>query len=292
MTAEQIIELVNSSTSLTQIFSDLFNWKSLLKEYLLQVHTDRCSLFGAQEATQKLLAYKSELENGKTHQDDAGTITYFPDHLISQGDINLLKKSLENYNIIKNLCIKDILFERYIPKQIKLNNNELHVQFENRAIPISSISSLPQQHLNWALSRLFEFLTFLNNNGYSLNGINPDSVYLIPENHGIQIVSFYHLTRLNSPVTTISGRYSNFYPEILFTEKITKNYIDVELAKRTIAYLGGDKSGLGLMFKKTHNKDWVDFIIKFHNEDTFLVFQKYRELLDKNFEKKFHKLDI
>ena len=34
-------------------------------------------------------------------------------------------------------------------------------------------------------------LTFLNNNGYSLNGINPDSVYLIPENHGIQIVSFY-----------------------------------------------------------------------------------------------------
>ena len=77
-----------------------------------------------------------------------------------------------------------------------------------------------------------------------------------------------------------------------FLDRFDGNYIDVELAKRTIAYLGGDKSGLGLMFKKTHNKDWVDFIIKFHNEDTFLVFQKYRELLDKNFEKKFHKLDI
>jgi hypothetical protein len=175
---------------------------------------------------------------------------------------------------------------------LEFKDNKLYGTLSHRAIPISSIDSLPQEHLNWALSRILEFATWLNNNNISHNGINPDSIYLVPETHGIIVISYYHVNTAAKKLKTISGRYSKFYPEILFKEKLSEPFVDIELAKRTIAFLAGDKSGIGMKFKRTLNKDWIDFLLEFSTKSTFNTFSDYRQILSKNFEKKFHILNI
>jgi hypothetical protein len=291
MTTQEIINNILNAKSYVDVFPNLSNWQTTFKEYIKQLHPDICKLSGSAEATSMLLNFKKELERGKSHQDDAGDIIYFVDKIILKGDIDLLNKSLKNYNILKKLA-KGNHFDKYLPKEMLIINNEIQINLEHRAIPLSSIDFLPQEHVNWILSRILEISSWFYKNNYSHSGLNPDSIYVVPETHGIIIISYYHLAEIGKKLNTVSGRYINFYPNFIFTEKKASYYIDVELAKRTAAYLLGDKSGNGSGLRKKFNLDFIDFLLKFHTKDTFSVFKEYRKMLEKNFEKKFHPLNI
>jgi hypothetical protein len=138
---------------------------------------------------------------------------------------------------------------------------------------------------------MLEFSAWLHQSGFSHNGINPESIFIVPETHGIICVSFYHLTKLHSGLSTISAKYRTFYPANVFDNKIAASNIDIELSKRTAIYVLGDKSGNGIMLKKTHNEDFMDFVIKQHYH-SYPAFKEYRDLLSKNFPKKFYLLNL
>ena len=127
--------------------------------------------------------------------------------------------------------------------------------------------------------------------GYVHCGINPESVFIVPETHGIIITSFYHLSLDDGRLRTISAKYQNWYPTEIFKEKRAKSIIDLELCKRTAAYLLGDKSGLGIKLKKTHNKDFINFLLNSHS-NAFECYQAYRKMLKRNFEEKYHHLSL
>ncbi|HSY75882.1 MAG TPA: hypothetical protein VK890_03430, partial [Bacteroidia bacterium] len=67
--------------------------------------------------------------------------------------------------------------------------------------------------------------------------------------------------------------------------------VDLEMVKRVAIYLLGDQSGLGVKLRKTHNADFINFLIK-RDDDPYNTYKEYRELLKKNFESKFHVLNI
>ena len=124
-------------------------------------------------------------------------------------------------------------------------------------------------------------------------GLNPTTVFVVPETHGIIIISFYHMGTLGKKAETISAKYKMWYPTTLFTKKIATQDIDLELCKKIALYLLGDRSAAGTKLKKDKdvNQDVLTFLLTKHenHKDEFV---QYRELLAKNFEKKFYLLNL
>ena len=299
-----IIRKINKARNYTEVFSDLSKWSSQYKSYAKLIHPDVCKENGAQEALTKLNSYKEELEKGKTHIDDAGNVKYNVNKCTIYGSNAILSNSKEKIDFLLSFKDKmDIDFQRYIPASAKLSHDDKHIfgasnldqtaknsilelELTHRCLPLSSLGILPQGHVNWIFSRMLEFVAYMYKKGYVHAGINPNSVYVEPINHGINVISFYHTTKLEQKLTTASGMFLNFYPEHVRTKKIATPDIDIELCKRTAIYLLGDRSGIGTNLRKTHNNAFLDFMSKRHT-DPIQTYLDYREMINKNFEKKF-----
>lgn len=270
---------------------DVSNIKSGFDAFIKLVHPDCCSLPQAHDATSKLIALRDVFEKGKTYTDDIGqyhTNGYFADFV---GDKDFLKKSLDMYRRLKSFKDPSSLhFHRYLPETMEIQGDTLHVTFLHRAVPLYSLQ-LPQEHVNWILSRILECIAWFSQLGYVHAGITPASVFVVPETHGIIFTSFYHMTEIDRPLKTISARYRSWYPACTFDDKKAIPLIDIELGKKVAINLLGDPSGSGVRLKKTHNNEFIDFVIRQH-EDAYDTFKQYRALLDKLFEKKFYPLDL
>jgi serine/threonine protein kinase len=298
MTPTEAIKKINNAKSLNEIFVDLANWKTTYKQLVMLLHEDRCSEPGAKDAVFTLNQWKVDIEDGKKHEDDAGQIIYKPDTIRIKGDKNLLKISLQRFydltqraNSLMDNKTRDN-FYKYLPESMtKISDNELELRLKHRALPISSLGTLPEHHVHWILSRMIEFAGYINKIGYVHAGINPDSIYVCPEGHGITCISFYHLTPINNKLTTASAQYIDLYPYKVLVDKRATIDIDIELAKRTAVILLGDPSGHGVRLKKTNNSEIVNFLLAKHN-DPIQGFYEYRKILDKNFPKKFHELNV
>ena len=294
--AKDTIEKLKSGQSYIDAFNDLTNWLAEYKQMAKIIHPDVCHEPGAKDALTKLNQWKEELEKGKIHYDDAGTVTFKILNCSIEGNQPVLQQSLNNFNKLKLFKEKiDIDFQRYIPNKALLTPNNdksnLDLSLTNRCIPISSIGILPQGHVNWILSRMLEFIGYIHKKSYVHAGINPDSVYVEPKNHGINVISFYHMAEVNKKLSTASGKWIYMYPDHIKTKKIATADIDIELCKRTAVWLLGDKSGIGTCLRKTHNTAFLDFINKKH-DDPIEAFFDYRKMLENNFERKFIPLHI
>ena len=275
--------------------SDVLNVSHLKKEYRLVVkllHPDLCShnLNEAVEALIKLNQLKEAFFQGALLNDDAGIFRATDKMLFFSGKKSWLQRSYNNYFVLKNIRIRAALhFHQYLPETMNLEG-DLKVYLTKRAIPISGLE-LPQKHVNWILSRLLEVVAWLSQEGYVHAGIHPESILVVPETHGIVLTSFYHLTQKNQRLKSISATYQHWYPEEVFWKKQAIPLIDIELCKRTAAYLLGDKSGIGVSLKKTHHIAFINFLLKRHT-NAYHCYDEYRSLLDENFEKKFWPLEI
>lgn len=275
-------------------FEDVLSPTEFKPEYLSiisQIHPDKCNLAGASDATAKMIAWKDYYENGKEYKDDAGTFKtngYWVEFFSSQPN---LKWSIDNYLILSRMKGGNHAhFQKYIPYKTFTPSLKTAFDFEHRAIPLVGLT-LPQEHVNWILNRLLEYCAYLSEIGMSHCGLTPESVFIVPENHGIQICSFYHMTKFGNKIGTISGKYKNWYPAATFHDKTANATIDIEMAKKLAIYLLGDPSGTGIKLRKTHNPDFVNFVVS-QSTNAYQALTEYKELLKKNFEKKFHLLTL
>ena len=116
---------------------------------------------------------------------------------------------------------------------------------------------------------MFEFILWLRQVGYAHMGLNPTTVFVVPETHGIIVISFYHMATLGKKAETISAKYKMWYPTSLFTEKIATPDIDLELSKKIALYLLGDKSAAGTKLKmdKEVNQVVLAFLLTKHKNE-------------------------
>jgi hypothetical protein len=294
MSTTEAIEKIMNATSVVDLFSNLSSYKNDYKKLAILVHPDHCTDPKANAAFQKLNEFARSLDKGQEHADDAGMIKYKINEITLKGKKELIQTSLTNYKTLMSFKDKSSEgFKRYLPLSVtKISDTELNITLPQRAIPISSLPTLPHEHVNWILSRMLEFSAWLNQIGYVHCGINPDSIYVVPETHGIVCISFYHLTKLDAKLKTVSARYSKFYPASLFDKKKAASNIDVVLAKRTAIYLLGDISGAGVKLRKTHNLDFLNFCFKDHLVP-YDAYDEYRKMLKKHFDvKKFYELKV
>lgn len=278
--------------------SDILNgeWKDTYKHYSRMVHPDMCNHPDASNAMAKMNYYKDVLENGVQYTDEAGDFKVFEKKIvytITDENRKLIQKSVKNYNILKSKTDKSsVAFLRYLPESMVLEKDSLTINLKDRAIPLTG-QKLPQIHVNWVFSRMFEILLWFRKIGYSHMGMNPTTVFIVPETHGVILISFYHMTHLDQKADTISARYKMWYPTTLFVKKIATQDIDLELGKKIALYLLGDKSAAGTKLKRNAdvNQEILTFLLTKHQceiED----YTKYREILTKNFERKFYPLNL
>jgi hypothetical protein len=289
--AATLIKILAASTA-----TDLFtrgDYKKEYLKYLKTVHPDVCAHPLATKAAQRLLDFKKKMESFEIMEDDAGKFTQTDAQtFVFQGDTDFLKQSLNNYQRLMRLNdAASNHFKKYLPASMSLENDVLMVKSREKAVAFSGLT-LEQHHVTWIASRMFELTAWLHQVGFTHLGFNPESLAVLPENHGIILLSFYHLTPLNQKIQTISGRYLNWYPPVTLDQKRALPYIDLCLAQRTAIYLLGDASGNGVKLKKTHSERLIDFWIAPH-EDAFQTFDDYRKLLYELFGKpKFFVLNI
>jgi hypothetical protein len=294
MTDIELIEKVLKSTKPSDIFPD--DWKKEYLRYCKLIHPDACSHPKASDAMAIINHYKDVLENGIGYIDEAGAFRVFEKRIeyeVTDANRKLITKSVENYKKLMALHDKaSENFHRYLPESMVLEKNKLTINLKDRTVPLTG-QQLEQKHVNWLFSRMFEFVLWLRQIDYSHLGLNPTTVFVVPETHGIIIVSFYHMTVLGRKVQTISAKYKMWYPTNLFIYKTATPDVDLELAKKIALYLLGDRSAAGTKLKmsKDINQNVLNFLLTKH-ENHVDEFKQYRKLLEKNFEKKFYVLNL
>jgi len=282
MTTEQAVTKIMTAVKFADIV-DIGRYKEDYRELVKLVHVDKG---GSLEAVTKLNDFKTIHEKGTKYEDEAGEY-YSNGYWIKRKVDDLVKKSYNNYLLIKKLGVDHL--NRYIPEHGEIVGEEIVYTFGKRCVPLPL--ALEGEHVRWVLSRMLEFIMMLEANGYTHGGINPDNVFIDPENHGIMVTSFYHMKRIGSRMSTINGKYMSWYPHQLFKFKTAYPLVDIELVKKTAIYLLGDRSGVGVRLKKSENKELMEFLMSQGN-NTHDEYKRYRELLTRNFKTKFHILNI
>ena len=256
------------------------------REMLKVVHPDKCKHPRAQEATNRLLEMFRHFTSGTTFTDDSGDFLTNGHWVLFQGDKQVVAHAKRNQLEVAAGATEHL--KRYMPYGWDSDHSFLLV---NRAIPLVNLT-LPQDHVNWVVSRLLEFCLLLHRHtGRAHLGLTPAQVMLVPETHGIAVAGFYHTTGLNARVSTISAAYRHWYPGQLLRDKKATENADLEMVKRMGAYLLGDRSGLGTALRKTHHQEFVDFLLN-SDDDSLACYEKYREMLDRNFPSQFIHLNL
>lgn len=292
MTDTELIEKVLKSKKPSDIFPD--DWKKEYLRFSKLIHPDTCGHPDASNAMAIINHYKDVIENGTPYKDEAGPFRVFEKKIVYQvtdDNRKLITKSVENYKKLMSLHDKaSVNFQRYLPESMVLEKDTLTINLKDRSVPLTGLK-LEQIHVNWVFSRMFEFVLWLRQVNYVHMGMNPTTVFVVPETHGVIIINFYHMTPIYKKADTISAKYKMWYPTNLFTQKIATPDIDLELSKKIALYLLGDRSAAGTKLKmdKTLNKEVLNFLLTKHqnHKDEYV---QYRELLKKNFESKFYPL--
>ena len=261
-------------------------------DLLKQLHPDVCLLPGANDATAKLNYLWKAYYEEKMFFDDAGKIIYDDKKMIFSGEKELLNISLSNFRLLTSLAgNKANPFRAYLPVSMEFSGDSLIMENNKRFVPLTRLT-LDEVHVAWILSRIYELVAWLHQAGYCHAGLNPDSICVVPETHGIICVSFYHLKKMDTRLTTVSNKYLNWYPPGVFSMKTASPVIDLTLARKTAIFSLGDKSGHGVILKKVFNEELVDFLLSNQGE-AFSTYNKYRDLLERIFGKPtFHELKI
>jgi hypothetical protein len=258
------------------------------------IYPDLCHHPNATKASAILNMYKMQIELGIESMDDSGKFKYTFKEVIYSENLPLQKIAFYNWSLLMNLKdSKALNFQKYLPTNITLDDTSRKCILDKRAIPLTDLT-LEQKHVNWIVSRVIEFTAWITELGYSLNSITPDTIFVVPETHGVIFTSFYHMVKLNNSVTTISGKYRTWYHPNLFINKIALPVNDVNMIKRLACYLLGDKSGNGTKLKmdSTINQPYINFILTDNHNNAIDFYHAYRSMLDKNFKKEFHILNI
>ena len=290
MTEQELIDKILISSTALDIFTPS-NWLDEYRTFTHLIHPDKCSNPKSADAFAKLSKFKDEMEYGIEFTDEVCSIRFKDNVCTFTGPKEYLELSYNNYHSILKSVTDPPHFPRYLPKSMEWNGDQLKVHLQERSILIQDLV-LEEKHVKWILNRLLEFSSISNViGGWSHVGLNPKSVLVCPEGHGIQIISFYHSRPINTKLNSIIGvhPYKSWYPTAIFASKMSTLDIDLVMCKRIAMTLLGDKSGVGTSLRGKIDDGLLSFLLT--KETIQEGYVKYQEYLDK-FPRIFHALNL
>lgn len=283
MPVEDLIAKILSSKNIKSII-DVRDFDIECKRILMLIHPDKCTSPKAHDAFTHFMELKNQFQNGFKFDDDSGIVTIKENIITFSGNTDLINKSISNYQKIYSKANDN--FKKYLPNKFTITEMDLGENFTS----LKDVT-LPEVHCRWILSRLLEFSAYMSQLGYVHGGLTIDSFVVNPETHGIKVISFYHMKPIDSKLETISAKYRLMYPDSVFKNKKAEEKIDTELTKRTICFILGDPSGIGVKLKKDISGPFMEFLLK-TNTNSIDAFLEWKKLLSDNYESKFYKLEL
>jgi hypothetical protein len=283
MEVKELVKKILSAKSIKELV-DINDYATSWKNIMKQIHPDVYKESDASTVSARFMQLKDLWENGWVFDDDSGTVRIKEDIITFEGTADLIKKSQQNYERIYRMANDN--FKRYLPNKFIGNT----VTLDDNFLSLKDVD-LPEEHARWVLSRLLEFSGYMESVGYVHAGLTLDSFLVNPKTHGIKVISFYHMKPINSKLETVSAKFYRLYPSAVFDKKLAEPKIDLELAKRTICFILGDKSGMGVKLKKTVSAPFIEFLLK-TNSNSIEAFIEWRKLLKDNYESKFYPLEL
>lgn len=289
---------------------DIFTGPNLKKEYYAlakKYHPDYDSSPQAAELFKKLITLY-ELAQRKQKADAWGTLSFLrPSYVDDAGPIFkrdsfvYALKDTHSSSVAKLTSLKTALgskhFSRYMPEVSSIRlfiDGTLQEGYAFKLVDKDVLlggqklkqkypSGLPDKHIAWIASRLYEYAMFIEANNFVHAGLVPTNVYVGPEEHGIRVLNHYHLTQLGQKLTTISASYKNWYPSSVFGTKRADTLIDLEM----IAHFA-----ISLLDKSNANPQFVKWF-QVPKLSAKQAFTEYRAMLEKVFGKpKYYPLEL
>jgi hypothetical protein len=239
---------------------EISTWDSVYKDLLKKYHTDINKAPEAIEITQKLTGFNRRITNGFKYKDDSGDVTLLPEHILFNGNKDAVNTSFSNLDLLdyKNPMCKLVLPKR--DGDMKLKFNQLVISFLELERPVE------QKHVNWLINRCYELALSLNQQKYVYLSFIPSSLVIDPIFHGVFPSSFYHLTKKDAKIESISNEYSKWYPHYeIYRGKVATSEIDSKMIR---------KLALWLLDYKPQIKELFDF---YNTNDDFNLFSSYSE---------------
>lgn len=283
MGIEDLLLKILAAKSIKDII-DVTNYDVEYKKILMLIHPDKCLLPKANDAFVHFIKLKKLFDEGFKFEDDAGTVTIKENIVTFSGNDDIIRKSVANYAKIYSAANAN--FKNYLPNKFSDHEMDLGDNF----LSLKDVT-LPEIHCRWILSRLLEFSAYLSQIGFVHAGLTIDSFLVNPKTHGIKVISFYHMKPINGKLETVSAKYRLMYPNSIFNTKKAEQKIDTELTKRTVCFLLGDSSGIGVKLKKTVSAPFMEFLLG-TNLDSIEAFLEWKKILKDNYESKFYDLDL
>lgn len=283
MEIKELVQKILNAKSIKEVV-DINDYNSSWKSVMKRIHPDVYKESDADVVSAKFMQLKNLWDNGFIFDDDSGIVRIKENVITFEGDLDLIKKSKKNYDLIFKCANPN--FKKYLPNNFTDNT----ITLDDNFLSLKDVN-LPEEHCRWILSRLLEFSGYMESVGYVHAGLTLDSFLVNPKTHGIKVISFYHVKPINSKLETVSAKYRRLYPDSVFVKKISESKIDVELSKRTICVLSGDKSGMGVKLRKTLSKSFIEFLLK-TNLNSIEAFIEWKKILKDKYESKFFELDL
>lgn len=288
---KNIIEKIKLAQSPYTFFKDLKNWKAEYLELIKILHPDITKEPGASEAVNKLNNFKSSLENNLIIQDGISEFQFtINSRVISKIEDNSLLMALHKNNEVRLNSYRQGAgdhFSKYVPEQFE---NFIY-ETKDFCLPLVYFMKSPisEVHVNWITSRILEFVCRYHELGFCHLNISPENIWIRPKIHGIYVSGFYHSLSIGNRIRTYNINLKSFYPTSMFSTKNAEISIDLELIKRLSLRLLGSLRGNGSDIKTKINSDLFNYYTSYET-DSIKSYKKFRELLSKNFEKKFIEL--
>ena len=143
-------------------------------------------------------------------------------------------------------------------------------------------NKVPGRHLAWITSRLMQNITFINHEGYTVNGIDIDSCFVSCKYHAISIYGgWWFAAKEGEPmIGTTSDIYAVMPPKVK-ADKVSNYLTDIESVKLMLRTLDTDCP-----------KAMTDFYMSGSSEDPIEEWSKWDEALKTAYgERKFIKLE-
>lgn len=233
--------------------------------------------------------------------DDAGDV-YLSNKDILYLDNPITKLSLEHYKSLKSLPDFSLGatagLKMYVPKEVEtkkvlykdnVNASNLYKAWDpcfllgGKKWRGTFPNGLPDKHVAWIASRLYEFLIYIHKNDLVHCGLVPTSVFVCPDTHIIQVSSFYHMRKHGEGLRTISAKYQSWYPSSVFGSKKANKIIDLEMLNHLV---------LSILDKSSAHPEFIKWFQEVH-VDVKKDYPAYRELLKRiHGAPKFHTLKL
>jgi hypothetical protein len=213
--------------------------------------------------------------------------------------VYLLDKDYKNFyinymNNIKTLKYADDKMKSEFNKYLPIKNEYFETNDNKFAIIVNKTDDLflledvweyysgniPDRHVAWILSSLYNIACYLNYNNISHNGIDMKNYFISPKYHsGALLGGWWYTVNTNQKMLGISKSLYDVLPPRIKEDKLGNITTDLESIRLIGKQLLGEKNGCKIKYNKNLPQPIVNWLLMGSSENAFVEYSKWNTVL-------------